>query len=280
MFASVEIFNVENGESHIVLETDTHVEAPNWTSDGKALILNGEGRLYRLELDAPTLQLIDTGELEWLNNDHGISPDGQTIVVSDSPRRGTSIIYTLPVEGGTPDRVTEHAPSWWHGWSPDGAILAYTCVRNKQFGVAVCPAKGGFETVLISSPHHYDGPDYTPDGEWIWFNSDRSGCMDLWRMRADGGNPERMTQGDSVDWFPHPSPDGKHVCYLAYPAGTTGHPFGRDVELRLIPSAGGTPRTLLGLFGGQGTINVPSWAPDSRSFAFVRYSASRSYGLN
>jgi Tol biopolymer transport system component len=276
MFASVDILDIESGEVECVLATDRHVEAPNWTPDDAALIVNAEGRLFRIALEAPALEAIDTGDLNTLNNDHGISPDGQTLVVSDSPARGTSLIYVLPVTGGTPRQVTEHAPSWWHGWSPDGAQVVYACVRDGQFGIATCPATGGDETLLITSPHHYDGPDYAPDGRHIWFNSDRGGAMKLWRMAADGRAPEQMTTGDSVDWFPHPSPDGNHVCYIAYPPGTQGHPFGCKVELRLVPANGGTPRTLLKLFGGQGTLNVPSWSPDSRRFAFVRYSENPS----
>lgn len=272
MFSRVDILSIESGEVETVLATDRHVEAPNWTPDGKALIVNADGRLYRIALASPALEEIDTGDLTTLNNDHGISPDGQRLVVCNSPGRGTSLIYTLPVSGGTPERITEHAPSWWHGWSSDGARIVYTCIRDGQFGIATCRVKGGDETQLITSPHHYDGPDYTPDGAHIWFNSDRGGAMKLWRMATDGSAPEQMTTGASVDWFPHPSPDGRHVCYLAYPPGTEGHPFGRNVELRLMPASGGTPRTLLKLFGGQGTLNVPSWSPDSRRFAFVRYS--------
>ncbi|TNF18831.1 MAG: hypothetical protein EP318_16950 [Rhodobacteraceae bacterium] len=281
MLASVEWVDIVTGETRVVLETDRHVEAPNWTPDGRALIVNAEGRLYRLpldgpeldgpELDRPELVPIDTGPLTRLNNDHGLSPDGRTLAVSQSPGRGTSLIHVLPAGGGTPRRITRTAPSWWHGWSPDGAEIAYTCRRDEQFGIATCPATGGAETLLITGPHHYDGPDYTPDGGWIWFNSDRGGGMHLWRMRRDGSDPQEMTRGASVDWFPHPSPDGAHVCYLAYPPGTQGHPFGCDVELRLMPADGGASRRLVALFGGQGTLNVPSWAPDSRRFAFVRY---------
>lgn len=272
MFASVEILDIESGEVEIVLATDRHVEAPNWTPDGAALIVNANGRLFRIALADPALEEIDTGDLRRLNNDHGISPDGRQLVVCDSPGRGTSLIHALPITGGTPTRITEQAPSWWHGFSPDGARIAYACIRDSQFGIATCPASGGAETLLITSPHHYDGPDYTPDGRWIWFNSDRGGAMKLWRMAIDGSTPEQMTTGDSVDWFPHPSPDGRHVCYLAYPPGTAGHPFGCHVELRLLPAEGGAPRRLLKLFGGQGTLNVPSWSPDSRRFAYVRYS--------
>ncbi|MGY3670612.1 TolB family protein [Marinovum sp. KMM 9989] len=271
MRASIEIIDIDSGKTRVVLQTDRHVEAPNWTPDGRALIVNAEGRLFRIDLANPALTPINTGALNRLNNDHGISPDGSALVVSQSPGRGTALIHALPVCGGTPRQITEHAPSWFHGVSPDGAEITYTCIRDGDFGIATCPFAGGAERILITGAHQYDGPDYTPDGQWIWFNSDRGGDMALWRMRRDGSNPQQMTQGDSVDWFPHPAPDGRHVCYLAYPHGTEGHPFGRDVELRLMPADGGTPRTLLALFGGQGTLNVPCWHPDARQFAFVRY---------
>ncbi|MCJ7872330.1 hypothetical protein [Phaeobacter sp. J2-8] len=271
MFASVEIYDLASGTTKVVLDTDRHVEAPNWTPDGTALIVNAAGQLFRLPLADPQLHIIDTGKHQKLNNDHGVSPDGQTLAISDKTDTTGSCIYTLPASGGAPKRITAKTPSWWHGWSPDGARHTYTCVREDHFGIATCAVDGSDEQVLITSPHHYDGPDYTPDGNWIWFNSDRSGDMALWRMRPDGSDAEQMTTDDTVDWFPHPSPDGAHVCYLAYPPGTEGHPFGCDVELRLMPAAGGASKTLLKFYGGQGTINVPNWSPDSRQFAFVRY---------
>lgn len=272
MTASVEWIDVDSGETVQVLATETHVEAPNWTPDGKALIVNAEGRLFRLPLDAPRLEPIGIGGLTHLNNDHGISPDGQWLAVCPSPGRGTSRVHVMPATGGTPRLVTPQAPSWWHGWSPDGNEITYTCIRDGQFGIATCPVDGGEERLLITDPHHYDGPEFSADGAWIWFNADRGGTMSLWRMRRDGSDAQEMTGGESVDWFPHPSPDGRHLCYLAYPPETDGHPFGCDVELRLMPVTGGPSRRLLGLYGGQGTLNAPCWAPDGRRFAYVRYS--------
>ena len=279
VFAALETYDLESGETETILETDRHIEAPNWSADGKALIVNAEGRLFRVALPeaadaAPggaTLERIDTGPLTGLNNDHGLSPDGRWLALSDDTLTGASCIYVMPAEGGTPRRVTEEVPSWWHGWSPDGARLAYTCRRGNTFGIATIAVEEGAEEVLISGGGHYDGPDYTPDGAHIWFNSDQGGRMNLWRMGADGSDPQEMTGGDSVDWFPHPSPDGAHVLFLAYPPDTEGHPFGRDVELRLMPAGGGAAETLAGFHGGQGTVNVPSWHPDATRFAFVRY---------
>lgn len=271
MFAALEIFDLDAGRSRPLLETEIHIEAPNWTPDGAALIVNAAGRIYRVALDAPALVPIDTGKLDQINNDHGPSPDGAWLAVSDSSAEGQSCIYTLPGGGGIARRITSETPSWWHGWSPDGATLAYTCRRDGAFGIAMIPARGGTERVLISGGGHYDGPDFTPDGRHIWFNSDRAGAMKLWRMRPDGRQPEQMTTGTSADWFPHPSPDGRNVVFLSYPPGTRGHPFGLPVELRLMAATGGASRHLLSLHGGQGSLNSPSWAPDARRFAFVRY---------
>lgn len=260
------------GRVTVVLAHAGHLEAPNWHPDGY-LIVNADGLLYRLPLDAPVLARIDTGFAIGCNNDHGISPDGQSLAISDKTETGHSCIYVLPVTGGTPRRVTPSVPSWWHGWSPDGMRVTYAAVRAKggPVGIFACGLDGRDEVCVTERFDHADGPDYTPDGRWIWFNGERDGAVDLWRAHPDGTGLERMTQDAAVNWFPHPSPDGRHVVYLAYPPGTKGHPGGLDVGLRLMPQDGGESRLLCDLHGGQGTINVPSWAPDGRALAFVRY---------
>lgn len=271
MKSEVAIFDLETGTVRTVLQSADLVEAPNWTPDGKALIVNSKGRLFRIDLAAPALAEIDSGFASRINNDHGISPDGTTLAISDSTEDGASAIYTMPIGGGTPRRVTEKVPSYWHGWSPDGATLAYVARRDGTFQVYTCMAEGGEEFQVTRGFDHCDGPDYTPDGAWIWFNGEKDGEVALWRVRPDGSAPEKMTADERVNWFPHPSPDGKHILYLAYEAGIQKHPADKDVELRLLPAGGGTPRVLIGLVGGQGSINVPCWAPDSKAFAFVRY---------
>ena len=270
----VEIIDIDTLSVQSVLQTQRHVEAPNWAPDGQSLIVNADGGLFKIDLAVPRLEPIDTGSCTELNNDHGPSPDGQWMAISDKVETGASCIYVMPAAGGTPRRITQNVPSWFHGWSPDGQLVVYPCVRDGQFGIATCTLEGE-ETLLISGPGHYDGPDFTPDGQWIWFNSDRGGDMALWRMRADGTGAEQMTFGDRVDWFPHPSPDGQHLCYLSYPPNTQGHPFGCHVELRLMSAQGGKPVMLRRIFGGQGAINVPSWSPDSRQFAYVRYNENQ-----
>lgn len=265
------LYDIASDTVQVLLDHHGHIEAPNWHPDGY-LIVNGDGRLFRVPLDAPALHPIDTGFAQGCNNDHGISPDGTTLVISDSSRTDQSCIYTLPVSGGAPVRVTQDTPSYWHGWSPDGAQLAYVAKRGGPFALYTCPVAGGIETCVTDAFDHIDGPDYTPDGDWIWFNGERDNAVDLWRIRPDGTDLTQMTADDLVNWFPHPSPDGQHVLYLAYPNGTTGHPAGRDVTLRLMSAAGGQARDLIHLHGGQGTINVPCWSPDSQQFAFMRFS--------
>lgn len=264
-------FDVGSGKESLLLSVDHHIEAPNWTPDGRALIVNGGGRLYQLPLASLRLQEIDTGFAKKVNNDHGISPDGRTLAISDATETGKSAIYTLPVEGGRPRLITPKTPSYWHGWSPDGATLAYTANRGEGYQIHTIPVTGGDETQLTEGFDHCDGPDYSPDGRWIWFNGEMDGLVDLWRMHPDGSALQRMTDDETANWFPHPSPNGRDVLFLAYPKGTKGHPFGLDVALRLMPSEGGESRLLTEFHGGQGTINVPCWSPDGREFAFVRF---------
>ncbi|SPF81596.1 TolB family protein [Pseudoprimorskyibacter insulae] len=275
-FAQLCIYDLDSGAVQTVLKTDDHIEAPNWTLDGTALIVNADGLLYRVPLDAPTLTPVDTGFATGLNNDHGISPDGKTLAISDKTEDGKSIIYTMPIGGGRPQRVTPNGPSYFHGWSPDGQTITYPAFRASTGDTAqiyTIPATGGDEQQITEGFDHCDGSDYTPDGKWIWFNGEKDGAVDLWRIHPDGTGLERMTDDAMVNWFPHPSPDGALVVYLAYPEGTEGHPFGRNVSLRLMPADGGTPVILTEFFGGQGTINVPSWSPCSRKFAYVTYAS-------
>ena len=274
MHSELAIYEIETGITDTVLRVEQLIEAPNWTSDGTALIVNGDGLLFRVLLSDPErLERIDTGSAKKLNNDHGISPDGTQLAISDQTESSESAIYVVPYGGGEPRRVTPLTPSYWHGWSPDGSKLAYCARREGKYDIYTCDLDGSGELRLTDGVGHSDGPDYSPNGQWIWFNSSRGSTMQLWRMKPDGTSKQQMTNDERVNWFPHPSPDGKWVLYLAYENEVQGHPRDKNVELRLMPAEGGRSVTLLNLFGGQGSINVPCWEPTSRRFAFVRYGA-------
>ncbi len=272
---TLETVPIASGDRRVVYHTSDHIEAPNWTRDGQTLIFNSGGRLYRLPVAGGTPQVIDTGFATRCNNDHGLSPDGRLLAISDQTRGEKSIIYVLPAEGGTPRQITPKAPSYWHGWSPDGRTLAYCAEREGNFDIYTIPAAGGEETRLTTAPGLDDGPDYSPDGQYIYFNSERTGRMQIWRMKADGSEQTPMTTDENNNWFAHPSPDGRWIVFLTYGSEVKGHPANKDVMLRLMPAGGGEIRVLARLFGGQGTINVPSWSPDSTKIAFVSYQLIR-----
>lgn len=273
----LEILNTATGERKTVKEFPYLIEAPNWTYDGQWLIYNSGGKLWKLSPTSPAEpQEIYTGFATGCNNDHVLSFDGKQIAISHGTKEdGQSRIYTLPIEGGDPQLITPLAPSYLHGWSPDGKYLAYCAERKGNYDVYAIPAKGGVEMRLTDSEGLDDGPEYSPDGRYIWFNSVRTGLMQIWRMKVDGTEQTQMTFDETRNsWFPHVSPDGKKVVFITYYKGDlepSEHLPNKNVELRIMSTKGGEPETLLKLFGGQGTINVNSWSPDSKHIAFVSY---------
>jgi Tol biopolymer transport system component len=272
LLSTLETITIASQDRRVVWTTPALIEAPNWSRDGARLIFNREGRLYEIPVAGGEPSQIDTKFAERCNNDHGLSPDGNQLVISDQSQPDRqSRIYTLPASGGTPRLISPLAPSYWHGWSPDGKTLVYCAERNGEYDVYSVPAAGGDETRLTDAPGLDDGPDFTADGKWIYFNSDRTGSMQIWRMHPDGSQQEQVTDDSFQNWFPHPSPDGQWLVFLSYASDVKGHPANKDVTLRIMPLAGGPAEVLATLFGGQGTINVPSWSPDSRQLAFVSY---------
>jgi len=269
LISTLETITIASKDRRAIYTTTNHIEAPNWLRDG--FLFNSRGRIYNLPLEGGEPRVIDTGFATRCNNDHGVSPDGQSLVISDHSQERHSLIYILPIAGGAPRRITKLGPSYWHGWSPDSQTLACCAERNGEFDIFTIPAAGGEETRLTTAKGLDDGPDYTADGRWIYFNSDRTGTMQIWRMRTDGSQQEQVTSDEFNNWFPHPSPDGKSLAFLSYDKDVKGHPENKDVTLRLMPLSGGKIDVLAKLFGGQGTINVPSWSPDSRKLAFVSY---------
>lgn len=270
----LEVMDVQSGLREIRYTDPGSIQAPNWTLDGKALIYNSNGLIYRFGLDKGVPEVLNTDFVKHNNNDHVISFNGKRLGLSSSsgePEYG-SLIYTVPIKGGKPKRVTPVGPSYLHGWSPDGKYLIYTGLRNGQYDIYRIPAKGGPEVQLTNTPRLDDGSEYSPDGKYIYFNSARTGAMQIWRMKADGSGPERLTfNEDYNDWFPHVSPDGKWVVFLSYgkDVASQDHPFYKQVYLRLMPADGGEPKVIAYLYGGQGTINTPSWSPDGKRIAFV-----------
>ncbi len=273
----LEIYNTETGKRTVVKEFPFLIEAPNWTTDGKFLIYNSRGHLYKIRIDNPASdEKIDTGFADRCNNDHVLASSGDKIAISHGTKEdGKSRIYTLPLKGGSPTLITPMAPSYLHGWSPDGKYLSYCAERQGNYDIYIIPAEGGNEIRLTDVEGLDDGPEYSPCGNYIWFNSVRSGLMQVWRMKADGSEQIQMTHDENRNsWFPHPSPDGKKVVFISYRKGDVqpgDHPPRKQVELSIMPAAGGEARTVVKLFGGQGTINVASWSPDSKCFAFVSY---------
>jgi len=267
--------DVTSGRIETVYRADRHFEAPNWSRDGRFFLINSAGRLYRLNAGAQQLQPVETGSATRVNNDHGISPDGKSLVISSEPTEDwlTSSVYVLPIGGGAPKQITTKAPSFWHGWSPDGKTLAFVGRRDGEFDIYTIPATGGDERRITTCQGLDDGPDYAPDGAFIYYNSFCSGKMEIWRMRPDGTEPEQLTHDAYSNWFPHPSPDGRWVVFLAFIEDQAqNHPFGKQVKLRLMDLRDRSVRDLTPeFFGGQGTINVPSWSPDSRRVAFVTF---------
>ena len=277
---SLETIAIDSAERNVVYHTRDHIEAPNWSCDGKFLLFNFKGGIYKLPItsdDKPAIQpgskpqLLDTGAAKKCNNDHGISFDGTQLAVSSRGDDKKSLIYVLPINGGEARLVTPLSPSYWHGWSPDDKTLTYCAERDGNFDVYTIPTAGGEEKRLTTNPGLDDGPEYSPDGRFIYFNSERNGTMEIWRMKPDGSEQQPVVADEYRNWFPHLSPDGKWMVFISFGKDVSPdeHPENRDVMLRLMPVAGGEIRVLAKLFGGQGTLNVPSWSPDSKKLAFV-----------
>ena len=272
----LETINVFDGKRKIIYEKDGRFEAPNWMPDGKRLLFNMDGSLYTIPVEGGEPMKLNTGEINRNNNDHGISFNGKLLAIS-SARQGSngSSVFVMPLEGGTPKLITEETPSYWHGWAPNNKEVVYVATRegNPTYDIYRKSIDGGKEVALTNTGpgQHVDGCEYSPDGKYIYYNGSQSGTMQLWRMKPDGTSPEQLTFDQYNNWFPHISPDGKWIAYISFPPDipVNSHPSYKRVTLKLMPTAGGAPKVIAYLYGGQGTINVPSWSPDSKSIAFV-----------
>lgn len=280
LHSTLETVAINSTDRTAVYTATGRFEAPNWSRDGSYFLFNRDGHLVKLPVAGGKPEVINTGAHNRLNNDHGISPDGTQLAISDNSQETKSpdgkpvhdsLVYVVPITGGTPRQITNTGPSYWHGWSPDGKTLAFVGQRNGDFDIYTIPVTGGEETRLTTAKGLDDGPEYSPDGQYIYFNSERAGHMQIWRMKSDGSEQEQVFSDEYNNWFPHISPDGKWMVFLTYERDVTGHPESKNVTLRLMNLEDKKITVLAQLFGGQGTINVPSWSPDSKSVAFVSY---------
>jgi TolB protein len=274
MESSLEIISVDGKERRVVYEVNKRFEAPNWSRDGRYLTFNEDGKIYTIPVDGGEPKLLNTGAATDCNNDHGFSPDGKWMAISCAAS-GHSQIYIVSYEGGKARQVTHEGTSYWHAWSPDGKTLAFAGLLGGGIDVYTVSTQGGDPIRLTEAPGTDDGPDYSPDGKYIFFNSERTGLMQIWRMKPDGTDPEQITHDEHANWFAHPSPDGKWLVMISFDKNVKTHPPNQPVMLRVLEMRDdapvGEPRVLAKFFGGQGTINVNSWSPDSRHFAFVSY---------
>jgi Tol biopolymer transport system component/regulation of enolase protein 1 (concanavalin A-like superfamily) len=282
--SNISVYDLADKSVKVLYSADQMIEAPTYSPNGKDLLVNSKGDLWTLPADGSSRELtkLDLGSIGKCNNDKGFSPNGKLIAFSSSATGKGSQVYTVPSAGGTPKMVVSETPSYFHAFSPDGKWLAVVAQRNNNFDLFRLPVEGGEQERLTADAGYDDGPDYSPDGKWIYFNSNRSGKWEIWRMPAKGAGPgdkkaQQVTKSAEVEaWFPHCSPDGKWLVFIAFPKGTAGHNDHLNVKLGMIPLPGTRiksepTQTLLEFFGGQGTINVNSWSPDSKKFAFVSY---------
>jgi TolB protein len=276
VISSLYIYDLSSGKSELILTENRHFEAPNWSPDGSFLLINSQGKLEKISLKGEHLGILNTGDVQKNNNDHGYSFDGKTLFISSGKndvKGGSSFIFKVSAEGGSPEQITPLTPSYWHGVSPDGKYIVYCASRNGNFDVYKMSVEGGEEIRLTDDESLDDGPEYSPDGKYIYFNSYRSGMMQIWRMKPDGSDPEQMTFDAHSNWFAHIAPNNQVATVITYLEDQKqGHPFGKQVKLRLLDLETKALKDLTEEFyGGQGTINVPSWNPESTKFAYVRY---------
>jgi len=281
LYSALETISIDSTDRRVVYIAPERLEAPNWMPDGKTLLFNRTGHIEKIPVSGGTPQVLYTGSATRCNNDHLISPDGAQLGISDNSQENhQSLVYIVPIEGGKPRRITERSPSYLHGWSPDGKTLAFVGERNGDFDIYTISTSGGEEMRLTTAKGLDDGPEYARDGKYIYFNSERTGHMQIWRMQADGSEQEQITFGEENDWFPHISPNGEWMVFLTYDKSVRGHPENKDVMLRLMSLKDKKITVLAKLFGGQGTINVPSWSPDGSRLAFVSYQLVREKDKN
>ena len=277
VISSLHLYDMIDKASTVLTTEKRHFEAPNWAPNGTYILLNSNGKIEKYSLKGDRMEILNTGDLQKCNNDHGLSYDGRTLFISSGKNEieeHSSFIYSMPINGGEPKMITPLSPSYWHGVSPDGKDIVYCAARNRNYDVYKMSANGGEEIRLTSAEGLDDGPEYSPDGKFIYFNSFRTGKMQIWRMLSDGSQKEQMTFDNHSNWFAHIAPHNQNAVLISYIEDQEqSHPFGKQVKLRLLDLNTKEVTDLTPeFFGGQGTINVPSWNPEGTQFLYVTYS--------
>ena len=271
MESVLETISLKSRQRTTVYTTTENIEGAFWSADAEQIFFSERGLLTSVPAKGGQPRLHDAG-LNHLGGSLGYSPDKKQFVLTHYSGEHGSRVYLVPVEGGQPRLVTTNAPSWWHSCSPDGKTMLFVGLRHDNLDIYSIPVQGGNETRLTTYPGIDDGPEFSTDGRHIFFNSDRSGRNQIWRMNADGTGPEQILHDRYHDWYPHVSPDGKWITFLSYEEPEVkGHPQHRPVLLRLLPTAGGQPEVLARLTGGQGTYDANAWSPDSSRIAFISF---------
>jgi Tol biopolymer transport system component len=275
LYSTLQTIGIEDNfrRATVIANERGYLEAPNWSRDGKTLVFDRDGRIWTVPAEGGKPAALDTGNAIRCNGSHGFSPDGALLAITCATTENPDArVYLVPAGGGAPRILTAHPQSYFHSWSPDGKTILFTRPDHGSLNIFAIPAAGGEEKALTTGSGTSDDPDFSADGQSIYFNSDRAGGpMQIWRMNANGSHPEQVTHDSFNNWTPHPSPDGKSIVFISYDRDVSGHPANKDVALRILNPQDGQIRVLVNLVGGAGTMNVPSWAPDSKSLAFVSY---------
>lgn len=277
MQSFIEYIDIKSGSITPLLSSNTRMSAPTWFPDGQTLLSNVYGRIHQFSKADQMLKLVDTQFLGGTFCDYGLSPDGSQLALTNSDDYHNARIYIREMQNGAVRVAVNQSPSWFHGWSRDGRYIIYTCIRKEKWAIGQIAVEGdGKEQILLQSDKFtskmLDGPEFSPDGRYFWFNSDKSGTMQIWRKELGTDISEQMTDDDDANYFPHPSPDGTHVCFLKKNRAESNWSQDGLVELWLLSLNGSPPKHLRTVFGGLGTLNVPSWSPTGDGFAYARYS--------
>jgi len=275
--STMEIMNVETGHRKSLFYAAHSLQAPNWVNNDQDLVYNSNGFLYRYNFDTQEVVQINSGFAINNNNDHVFSFDESILGIShhNSNDGGASSLYIMDPKGDSiPKKITKDGvgASYLHGISPDNKTLLFTGNRNNKYDIFSINVDTQEEIQLTDTENLDDGSEFSPDGKYIYFNSNRTGNMQLWKMKADGSEQEQLTNDTNYkDWFPHVSPNGKWIVFISFPPTINfgDHPFYKHCTIRLMPIEGGKPTIIAYIYGGQGTINVPSWSKDSKQIAFV-----------